>query len=98
MSAPAGPARVRSIGYGQRCSTPQRDLLHLSVGEKPYPFAVGGEERVDGSFRSGDGPRFHAVHRPQINLLDAALAGDIREIAAVGRKGHSWSLIQTGQL
>src|SRR5579863_7165026 len=98
MAAPTAPARVRSIADGQRCSSPHRYLLHLSVGEKSHPCAVGGEEGVDGSFRSGDGPSFHTVHRPQIKLLGATVAGDIRDVGAVGRKSHSWALIQTCQL
>ena len=92
------PRGLRSIAEGQRRSPAHRDLLQLSAREKPQPLAVGREERVDGSFRAGDGLGLQAIHRPQIKLLGAALAGDIREMSAVGREGHSRAILQTCQL
>ena len=92
------PRGLRSIAEGQRRSPAHRDLLQLSAREKPQPLAVGREEGVDGSFRAGDGLGLQAIHRPQIKLLGAALAGDIREMSAIGREGHSRATIQTCQL
>src|ERR1700739_554645 len=93
LATPTCTAKVNGVAEIQCGSPAHRDLLQLCAREKTQPLPVGREEGVDSTFCSGDGPGFQAIHRPQINLLGAALAGDIREMSAIGREGHGKAII-----
>src|SRR5258708_29900273 len=98
MPAPTGAVRLSSISENLSRTTAHGNLLQPASHEKSQPLAIGREEGVDGPLCAGNGLGVQAIHRPQVKLLGATLAGDIGEKSAIGRKGHSRTTIQTCQL
>ena len=87
MAAPTRPDRkVSSICESNRRAATHGDLLQLAAREKPELLAIRRKKGFDRSLGARNGLGVQTFHHPQIQLLGAALAGDICEMRAVGRE------------
>ena len=78
------PAEVRSLGQGLRSSPAHRDLFQFSVCVEPQPFPIRRKEGIDGSSVPGRDLDCTLSIARKINLLRAAAASDVGEVAPVG--------------
>ena len=75
------------IGEGDGGSSCGSDLLELASGEEPDPLAVGGEERVRGTFGAGKRSSFELVESTDVDLRHTTgFPRDEREVVSVRRE------------
>jgi len=78
-------ARRENLGYAVlRLVSPSDQKRVWAVRKAGLGLLLVGFEHKE-AFRTGDGPSFQAVQRPQVELLRAPLDSRINELASVGR-------------
>src|SRR6266849_316267 len=95
IGTPTGATVGGRAAKSQGRPTAKRNLPQLTLSKESNPLSVRGKERGFGPVGTRDRFRIKAVHRTKVELLRAALSGDIGEMSTIGRHGHSRAEIHT---
>src|SRR5260370_4878331 len=87
VGSPGAAAAVGGVAERERSASVDRDLLQFSAGEEADPLAIGREERVHGSFRTGecDGCKLAEAARGEVALI-ARATGNIHDPGSIARE------------